>query len=333
MDCLPVLQGDDGPLSDEPERIYLSMQEVFDSKTEPPRCAGVIRWRNLADETDSGIAAEYKKMACRVSNAGAGSLWLLGFRNLRQARCAVLGARECNLSVYVCFSLGKETGETLDGDNLLACLLCLQGLGIKGFGLSGAAEQINAEISKLLPYTSITFAAMPNIDQPFAAWGKCLRQLFDAGVRAIGPCPCTDEISQIIEPIVKLYDRIAVKLPPRPEDAPILLADSRNVFYLEEDFSLSESIECEVDMLARFVEQEDAGYDVLLIEIRDRVDAENFAANRDMPRAAVCFLADDPDILEICLRAYTGRALIDARSGMPEQELFDIAGRYGAMIR
>ena len=334
MSCLPVLQGDDVPLSDEvPERIYLSMQEAPDGITEEDCLAGVIYRSGFADENDTNIIAEYERKAREMSELGVGLLWLSGLATLREARLAVIGARKSGLPLYAVLAVGEEVGESSGGSSLLACFLCLQGLGVKALGLSGTFERIDEEIPKLLPYTSVELVASPIIDRPADMWNMCMRWLFESGIRGIGLGRCGDDIGDSTALMCGLYDRMAVKLPARPEDTPILLADSRNVFYIEEDFTLSEPIECEVDMLASFVEQEDAGFDALLIEIRDRADAENFAANRDMPRAAICFLTDDAEALELCLQSYIGRALVDARSAIPEDELIEIAGRYSAMIR
>ena len=334
MDCLSVLQGDDGPLPDGPERIYLSVQEVS-GDSEKSDLAGLLCWESFANEAESDVklSAEYERKATALCESGVSSLWLTGFTSLCQARSAVLSVRNCGLPVYICLVTGDEAGTTLDGDSLLACLLCLQGLGIKGFGLSGSFESIESEISKLLPYVSVELLALPYLDRPIEVWTACLRWLFEIGIRAIGLYSCEDAFTESTEMMCRIYDHMAVKYPPRTEDAPILLADSRTVFYLEEDFSLSEPIECEVDMLAQFVAYEDAGYYALLIEVHDNAAAENFALNRDMTRTAVCFLSDDPESLEHSLRAYVGRALVDSRSEIPETELLDIAGRYGAMIR
>jgi 5-methyltetrahydrofolate--homocysteine methyltransferase len=245
----------------------------------------------LADRVEASV-----NLAAEVVEQGAKAILLHGGRNLRDTRIAVLGARQPGVPVYVLMEAG-EPGETADGDRLLACLLCLQELGIAGFGwrLSAPDTEKSALLRELAPYATVPLMIEES-----------------GGLSLITP---------------------ANPRPPRPEDAPLLLCAGSGVYYLEEDFTITEPLPCEPDMCGESLEAEDEGGDVLLFHVATLEDAEHLGHNCHLAVDAVGILAESEEALEAALLHYPGRALVDARSDLPEERLQFLAEGYGAVVR
>jgi 5-methyltetrahydrofolate--homocysteine methyltransferase len=251
-------------------------------------------------ETNTALLADrveaFVNLAAEAVEQGAKAILLYGGRNLRDTRIAVLGARQPGVPVYVLMDTG-ESGETAEGDSLLACLLCLQELGIAGFGWrhSSPDTDMPALWRELAPY-----AKVPLIIEE------------SGGLSLLSP---------------------AESRPPRPEDAPLLLCAGSGVYYLEEDFTITSSLPCEPDMCGEILEAEDEGSDVLLFHVETLEDAEHLGRNCHLAVDAVGILAESEEALEAALLHYPGRALVDARSDVPEERLQYLAEGYGAVVR
>jgi 5-methyltetrahydrofolate--homocysteine methyltransferase len=220
-----------------------------------------------------------------------------------------------------------------EGDDPLAALLCLQELGIAAYGLSGPFEEIEPLIKQFSAYGKLPFLAVPAMDRPPKVWKACIRWLLEAGVRAIGVGARERAYHEAVWSLFPRYGGSPPKYPGRPESAPILLADSRAAYYLDEDFTLSRPIACTLDMTEAILAAEAEPCDALLFLIEGIDCAEHFALNLPFLQKAACLLAHDAPALEHCLNAYPGRAMVDARSEIEEDELNRIAGAYGAVIR
>lgn len=231
----------------------------------------------------------YLELAEAEKNADA--LALTGCPDLREARLAVLGARQTGIPLYVLIDADEE-GETSGGDSLLACLICLQALGIAGFAAMLPADLL--EPPSWLRELE-THAAIPL----YAGQAGSLRNM--------------QSLAEQREELV--------------------LCGGKAVHYLEEDFSATGPIACEPDMSEAILEAEDQGCDLLLFRVETQEDAEYLSENLHMALDAVGFLAEGEEVLEAALFHYPGRALIDARSDVPEERMQFLAEGYGAVIR
>ncbi|MFV0400263.1 MAG: hypothetical protein ACK5LX_06535 [Oscillospiraceae bacterium] len=263
----------------------------------------------------------YAELALRAL-PGHDVISLEGFGTLQELRLALLGARQAGLPVYGFLGV-EEDGESEEGDDPLAALICLQALGLSGFGIQGRGEELDGILPRLLPYAEIPLGILPERE-------GVMFQYFNDGARfASAP---EGESAEALAVKLERFTASPRRLL-RPEDSPILLADGSGVYYLEEDFSLSAPILGERDLAEEILEQEDLGVDALLFYIRTAEDADHFAANAHLPRLPVCLLSEDPVLLEACLLAYPGRAMIDARSEAEENTLRLLAEGYGAVVR
>ena len=336
MECLPVIS-DDGPRR-APHRICLPAG-CFTAPGAAARVGAIGQSGMQAGGDPLELAAYYAERALALKKIGAELILLHGFGGLYHARLAALGAREAGLPVLVCIDCGEGEPESLaepqtaHGDSALACLLCLQELGIAAFGLAGSFERVEPLLRVLYPYAKTPLLAAPLPDREPEVWVACARWVLEAGARLFAMADSPAVYLEALLPLLAEYECAPFKAAACPGGAPILLADPGGAYYLYEDFSLSEPVEMSVDMAQAILEAEEEGADALLFEIADLEDAENFVQNIAMARRAVCILAHDAGALEYCLLSYPGRALLDSRSEMEREALERLAREYGALIR
>lgn len=268
------------------------------------------------------LIEEYANLAREKKAAGAAKLVLRSMSGLHEARAAVLGARLCGLPVYVSVPAAQE-GRLPEEPPLLAALLCLQELGVAACGLD--FPRVTGEIlelyTQLAPYAKVPLMACPETPAGLPGYEGLLR----AGADLL--CGENDLARRAVATATP------VARPPRQEDAPLLLCDATGVYYLEEDFTVSDEIECSLDMSDEILELEDTAVDALCFHVVSTGDAMELGRNAHMVRNAICILAEGEGPLETALALYTGRALIDARSDVEEQTMRTLAKAYGAIIR
>lgn len=269
---------------------------------------------------------QYATAARQREQQGADRIVLRDMPDLIQARAAVLGARTVELPVYVTLSAPSDTWTE---EEVLAALLCLQELGICGFGLDfgHVTAGVLAQLNQLTPYAKVPLLARPDS----AASASQMASLLQAGARLL--CCTAGEEVQTAAAHQAVAETVLIAPPPRPEDAPLLLCDESGVYYLEEDFTLSEEIPCSRDMSEAILDQEEQAVDALCFHITSVDDALHFGENAHMARCAVCLLAEQEEALETALSLYCGRALVDARSDVEEETLLALAARYGGVVR
>ena len=267
------------------------------------------------------LIEEYHNLAWAKKETGAAKLVLAGRSGLHEARAAVLGARMTGLPVYASVPASQE-GRLPEEPPLLAALLCLQELGIAAFGIE--FPRVTGEILEL--FTQLApYAKVPLLARPETADRQGYESLLRAGVDHL----CAD--SEFARSAVASTTPVA--RPPRQEDAPLLLCDATGVYYLEEDFTVSDEIECSLDMSDEILELEDTAVDALCFHVVSTGDAMELGRNAHMARCASCILAEGEGPLETALALYTCRALIDARSDVEEETMQALARAYGAIIR
>lgn len=260
--------------------------------------------------------------------AGASYLLLCDMPNLHEARAALLGARTCGLPVYVLLAAAPD-GKPWEPQALLAALLCLQELGPAAVGLRFhcMTADLLEQFALLWPYATVPLLAAPA--HPPTAEG--FAGLLLAGVELFCHQDFAPPLQQALaEAFAKTGQQ---HRPPRPDHAPLLLCDAFGVYYLEEDYTLSQEIASAHDMSEEILAQESLAVDALCFHVTSVDDALVFGRNAHMTRCAVCILAEQEEALEMALTLYTGRALVDARSDVAPQALQSLSGAYGAIVR
>jgi len=295
----------------------------------------------FGDTPFSDLVGIYAEQALALKEAGVDYVGLETFMSLTDARAAFLGARQAGLPVTVTMT-ADEHGRTFMGSSVLAALVTFQAMGAAAFGLncSEGPEPMLPVIKSLAPHAAIPLIVKPNAGLPAGEpprydmtpeeFSAQVRLLLDAGASIAGGCCGTQEGHiKALRGLMDGYDW-ARPLPERKEG--LVLASDTGAYFLEEDFELSEEIECETDMSDALLDAEDEAVDALSIRIRSFDDAYHFALNAHMAHLPVSFLADGEEELENALFYYPGRAMIDSRSDVDEDKQRELAAGYGAVI-
>ncbi|MBC8570976.1 homocysteine S-methyltransferase family protein [Zongyangia hominis] len=285
----------------------------------------------------------YSEQAFALKNAGVDLIVCETMISMTGMRAAVLGARQTGLPLYVTMSMNEE-GETLDGSNMLSCMIAAQSLGVKAFGINctGRFDKLTEQIERLIPYAQVPLIAKPSLGEPDAhgeypmtpeEFAAAMKQVLDAGASMVGGCcGATPAHIAALRLMVESYDFAGRKLPqPNPED--IIACSYDETFFLTEDLEFSEPLSCEVDMTEDILEAEDEGWDAVLVEVPTPDDAYHFAQNAHMTDLPVAFLSDNESALEMALIYYPGRAIVCSSMTDLEREVLEkICEGYGALL-
>ena len=275
-----------------------------------------------------GQVEHFARRAAHVAAQGKEALLLAGFDCLAPMRLALLGANRAHLPVLAAVQAhmgDNPDGETAGGDSLLSCLICAQKLGAAAFGIvwQTAPAEAPAWLGVLRAHAHIPLMAMGQ--EPFSS--PQIQALLAMGFQAVSG---TEGDIASLQNITA--QQPAPSLDPAFADR-IILCDSQNVYYVEEEFAFSEPLQGHMDMSEPILDAENEGADVLLFYAEDTEDAEHLCGNFHMARTAVAVQAEDGAALEQALLGYHGCAIIDARSDVPEEEQLLLAKGYGAVIR
>lgn len=294
------------------------------------------------DMTFSEMKDVYKEQAAALNEAGVDLFVIETMMSLAEIRAAVLACRRYKKPVFVTVTV-DEFGRTLTGATALSCLISLQGLGIAAFGLncSHGPEKMADIIKELAPYAKIPLIAKPNAGQPdedghydlsAEAMGKGILPLLESGVQITGGC-CGNTPAHVaaLRKALDSFDFSAVQI--EKQDISLILANEQQVFFLSADgIESSEPISCTSDMADELLELAESNLDVITIDVVTAEDAYLFSQNAHMARLPVMFRSESASALKAALLSYHGRAMIDSKSSIPEEELQSIAEKYGAVI-
>ncbi len=289
----------------------------------------------------SDLVGIYAEQAIALRDAGVDYIALETFMSLVDARAALLGARQAGLPVTVTLT-ADEHGRTFMGSSMLAALVTFQAMGAAAVGMncSEGPEPMLPVIEDLAHYAAVPLIVKPNAGLPEGEppvygmgaeeFSEKVRALLDAGAAIAGGCCGTTE--KHIAALRALMDGYDWSRPLPERESGLVLASDSAVYFLDEDFELSDEMECEVDMSDALLDAEDEAVDALSIRIRSFDDAYHFAQNAHMAHLPVSFLADGEEELENALFYYPGRAMIDSRSDVDEVKQQELAAGYGAVI-
>lgn len=286
----------------------------------------------------------YARQALSLKEAGVQLLVCETMMSLTDIRAAFLGARQAGLPVLVTITV-DERGRTLTGADMLSCLLVMQSLGAAGFGLNCSAgpDKMLEHIRRIMPYAKIPIIAKPNAGVPKAGqehtydmapgqMAEHMRALLQEGVQIIGGC-CGTTAAHIaaMRRVLDTFDFSQVHVQPDTLH-PIQVANEGEVFFLQEDFELSEPVECSLDMADDLLDAEDEGCSAISVHVSTVDDAYQLGVNCHMAHTPVSILADSAEALEMALLYYNGIAIIDSRSDATRSQMEELSKGYGSPI-
>lgn len=321
----------------------------------------------LGDLMFEDLVDVYKEQAKIIAEAGADLFVVETMMSLQECRAAVLAIREvCDLPVMVSLTY-NEDGRTLYGTDPVTAVVVMQSLGadVVGMNCSTGPEAMLEPIAKMAEYAAIPLLAKPNAGMPelidgqtvfnvepeeFAEVGK---KLVEEGAAIIGGCcGTTPEHIRALKEAVK---GIPVKAPLQTKRR-MLTSERKSVeITLDGRFMVigerinptgkkklqAELKEGSLNLVRTMaLEQEENGASILDINMgMNGIDEKEMmlrtiyevTSTVDCP---LCIDSSHVDIIEVALRIYPGRALINSISLEKEkfEKLLPIAKKYGAMF-
>lgn len=297
------------------------------------------------DATFDNLLEIYSEQAHALNDAGVDLFIIETMLSISEARAAILSCIKYNKPVYVTFTI-NERGRTLSGATPLGCLIALQDLGIHAFGLncSFGPSSLAPYIKELVSFSKIPIIAKPNAGMPNpllpnvydlspTIMAEEMVQLLDNGATIIGGCCGTTPqhiecMRNMLDSYVKV-EHIGKEL----QSNDIILANETQTFSLDNDrIDFTHHIKCEHDMADSFMDIEDDSLDVMVIQIDTIDDSIMFGLNAHLTRLPICFFATDESALNMALKLYHGKAMIDSKSPIDETNLQFLAKKYGAVV-
>lgn len=278
----------------------------------------------------------YKEQAAALADAGVDLLAIETMSSLAECRAAVIAARTTNLPMFLTMTVDKE-GHTMWGDDILACLVILQDLGLTAFGMncSEGPDDMIPLFERIAPYAKIPLIAKPNSGNPPLSpvqFSDRCAALLRSGASIIGGC-CGTDASYIsaLRHMLGSFDIDRVQVTPASYN--IIVAGHNHVYYLEDDLEYSEPISCHVDMADELLEVSGESCDAVVIHLNTPDDGYQFSLNAHMVDMPIAFESESMEALENALLHYNGKALIVSTScELDHEELEPLASRYGAIV-
>ena len=293
----------------------------------------------LGDVTFEELVDIYKEQVQGLEAAGVDMYIIETMMTVPEARAAVLAVKSLtDKPVYVSFSV-DENGNTLNGSDIEAILVIMQGMGVDAFGLNcsvGPVEMLE-RIQRLTDYAEIPLIAKANAGIPEVIDGKtvyktppeefarCVPGLAKRGVQIFGGCcgTMTEHVKAIAD-AAKEQEMIS----PRPKYLDMLqLATEKKVFLLPPDTPTGKAVPCDEDLLDRIEEAEESDDAFFTVEIKSRDEIDDFIDAQYAITKPLCIRCNDRHALELALRRYQGRTAYDG--DLPEEILRPLSEKYG----
>lgn len=277
----------------------------------------------------------YAEQAMALKEAGADLLAIETMSSLAECRAAVIASRQTGLPIFVTITVDKA-GRTLWGDDVLVCLVVLQGMGISAFGLncSEGPQDMLPLFERISPYAKVPLIAKPNAGNPPLTpvqFSQKCRELMQKGVSIIGGCCGTDEqYIKALRHMVNSFDIEQIKIQPADVD---ILAAGRELYYLDDDLEYSQPVTCSVDMADALLDACEESCDAVLVHLDTPDDGYQFSLNAHMVDMPVAFESESLEALENALLHFNGKALVTSTyCQLDREEIQPVAKKYGAVV-
>lgn len=294
----------------------------------------------FGDSTFDGLLGIYAEQASALLKAGVDYIAIETMMNLTESRAALLTAKETGLPVTVTLTV-DDNGKTLSGGNVLSCLITLSAMGADAVGLncSTGPQVIYDALKDIAQYIPVPLIAKPNAGVPYNGvyslspndFASFVPLLLKAGVGILGGC-CGSDPSYI----KAIHDALSNNsfTPVKYRDDLIYAANERQTFLIDDNFRLSQEIECDenfADNLSDTCDEDE--YSCVLCRIKDKEQAKRFGFEIHTARCAVAVISDDAEAFEEAMKLYQGRAVVDSRSKIDIHTLQNICLKYGAVLK
>ncbi len=309
-----------------------------------------------------GVFAETVKIG---AECGVDLIFIETMNDSYETKAALLAAKEnCDLPVFVSNAYGDD-GKLMTGASPAAMVAMLEGMGADAVGIncSLGPKALSGVCQEYLKYASVPVILKPNAGLPKSIDGKTLYDVLPAefaedvadliamGVRISGGCCGTTP--EYIDALVKASKNIS-PVPVTKKNITMVSSYTHSVIFGDKPVLIGERINPtgkkrfkealkanDIDyILKEGISQQEKGVDILDVNVGlPEIDEIK------MLKTAVCELqaiidlplqidTSDTIAMEIALRRYNGKAMINSVNGKKESmdALFPLAKKYGGLI-
>ncbi len=296
---------------------------------------------------------------------GADLIMIETMNDSYETKAALLAAKEsCDLPVFVSNAYGEDS-KLMTGADPMAMVAMLEGMGADAIGLncSLGPKQLGKTVKELLQYASVPIIFKPNAGLPKSENGKTvydvtpaefakeLKAQVENGVRIVGGCCGTtpeyikalNEETRNMSP-VKIEKKQFTVVSSYTHaisfgDSPVLIGERINPTgkkrfkqaLLENDIGY---------ILKEGISQQEKGVHVLDVNVGiPGIDEPQMLKNAVCELQAIIDLplqidTSDPCAMELALRCYNGKAMINSVSGKQESmdAIFPLVKKYGGVV-
>ena len=295
----------------------------------------------LGDVTFSELYDIYHEQAAALEEAGVDMFAIETIMTVPDARAALLAVRDVSdKPVLVSFTC-DENGRTLTGTDVLAALVIMQGMGADAFGLncSTGPDMMVKQAARISRLASVPLAIKPNAGLPKTIDGRtvydCSPEEFvrytddfaALGTVMFGGCCGTGP--DHIGALKKSVEGTELKRPDTDVsmEGKLICATEKEVFILEKELTIKETIECGPDLEDRIKHANRSDAEIIAVEISSEEDLDEFEYAQYAIRKPLCIVCDDAEILEKALMLYQGRALY--AGSISDEQLLPFMRKYG----
>lgn len=297
--------------------------------------------------------------------AGVDLILIETLGDLREAKAAVLAAKENSSLPVICTLTFDQRGRTFTGADPLTAVVVLEGLGVDALGVncSLGPEGLMPIVKEFISYSSLPVLVQPNAGLPQIVDGRAvypltpevfqrhIQTMVRMGVRIVGGCcGTTPDFIKAIRQAVKDLTPIAVS----PKRFTAVASGSKTVVFGQDVKLIGGSINARFnegiaraikdnavgDIVSQAIVQRSQGADVLAMDVAvPEMDEKEVMLNLVREVQAVVNLpleldSSRADVLEAALRLYNGKPLV--RGVSAEQSVMDAVfqavAKYGACV-
>ena len=319
-------QGYDESFADFNEELVRLTKECADKLP----AAGVL-YENIRMKEEYGRNAfesaffDHLEKITVLKDAGADLIIVKDFEKLWDMRAAVLAAKNADMPVFVVIQTDDE-GCTEGGADYIAALITLQSIGADAFGIecTAGADELARLIKKAFPHAEIPLIAAADIS---ACSMDQLRTLAENGASVYIDLSAEPDAEKL-----KAVKCFGSRFEQGGEKDSYAAANYREAFFLPENLTLSEPVECGYDLSEDLIDLDDTSANAVYFRLESTDDAASIAENAAMSYLPFVIHADDPTTLEAALRYYQGRLIVDTQCDIEKDELTSLTEKYGAIL-
>jgi len=283
----------------------------------------------------------YHEQAEAMADAGVDMFVIETIMTVPDARAALLAVRDVSdKPVLVSFTC-DENGRTLTGTDVLAALVIMQGMGVDAFGLncSTGPDMMLKQAERISGLARVPLAIKPNAGLPKTIGGRtvydCTPEEFVKYTDEFAACGavlfggCCGTGPEHIRALKKTVEKVELKKPD-PDvstEGKIVCATEKDVFILDRDIILSDTIKCGPDLEDKIKQANRSEAEIIAVEIRSEDDLDEFEYAQYAVRKPLCIVCDDAKLLGQALMLYQGRALY--AGSLSDEQLLPLMRKYG----